>query len=166
MRALLLALLATVELGGVFGQAGASGRALDGGLVEVALSVEAQPGSTLVAHLIEPGGSQRTVALAEVAEGRFEGFFETDPVDLVVVFEAVGVGSVQSQPVRLTELGLDPALLGVVPVSTTAAAGLTRETRQWGWLGLGLAAGALALLAVWVLGGEERRAGKDATAEP
>lgn len=166
MRALAMVLLLTVELGGVFGQAGATGRELENGTVEITLSVEAQPDSAVVAHLIEPGSTQRTVALAEVAEGRYEGFFENAPVDLVVVFEAVGVGSVQSQPVRLTELGLDPALLGVVPVPTTVAEGLTRETRQWGWLGLGLAAGALALLAVWVLGGEERRAGRDATAEP
>ena len=156
VRLATLLLLAGVELGGIFGTAAVSGRSLTAATIEIDLSVEAPAHTTVVAHLIEPGGNQRMVALAERSPGVYGGIVEIPRVDFVVVFEAVGSVGVQSQPLRLTELGLDPALLGrSLTAPTTTQPGLSAETRRWGWLGLGLGAAALAVLAVWALG--ERR---------
>jgi len=153
VRLAVLFLLAGVELGGIFGTAGVSGRALTAATIEIDLSVEAPAHATVVAHLIEPGGNQRTVALAERSPGVYGGIVEVPRIDFVVVFEAVGSVGVQSQPVRLTELGLDPALLGRSPTApSTTQPGISAETRRWGWLGLGLGAAALAVLALWALG--------------
>jgi hypothetical protein len=69
----------------------------------------------------------------------------------VVVFEALdGVGT-QSAPMRLTDIGLDRALLGALPVAPTTAPATSSETRGWGWLALAMGAGSLALLALWAL---------------
>ncbi len=156
MRFIAFALLATVELGGVFGSAGVSGRAVTAATLEIDLQVEAPAAATVVAHLIEPGGRQRTVALAERSPGVYGGIVEIPVVDYLVVFEVVGSTGVQSQPLRLTELGLDPALLGRVPVAPPVSEpGLSADTRRWGWLGLALGALALAALAVWALGGPD-----------
>jgi len=156
VRLLAVMLLATVELGGIFGTAGVSGRALTAATIEIDLQVEAPADATVVAHLIEPGGTQRTVALAQRASGVYGGIVEIPIIDYLVVFEVVGSNGVQSQPLRLTELGLDPALLGRSPIApSTSEPGLSAETRRWGWLGLALGALALAALAVWALGGRD-----------
>lgn len=161
VRMLVLGLALSVELGGAFGEASASGHQLAAQLLEVDLSVSVPGGGSVVAHVIEPGGPQRTLAMANRGGEVFGTIFETRPVDLVVVFEVVAVDrSEQSAPVTLTELGLDPALLGTLPARLEGPGGdegLAVATRRWGWLGLALAAGALSLLALWALGGEDRR---------
>lgn len=144
--------LASVIVGGAFGEASATGRQLTSATIEVDLSVEAEDAEAVVAHLIEPGADQRTVPLVDRGGGRFEIVIELRKVDYVVVFEVVGPAlSSESQPLRLTELGLDPAVIGVLPATPTTEPDISVDTRQWGWAGLGLGALALALLAWWAL---------------
>jgi hypothetical protein len=141
-----------VMVGGVFGDASASGRQRTAATIEVDLRVEVGDAQTVVAHLIEPGADQTTVPLVHLDGGVYGIIIELRKADHLVVFEALidGVSS-QSQPFRLTELGLDPALLGVVGITPTTAPEISPETRLWGWAGLGLAALALAFLAWWAL---------------
>ena len=106
MGFLVVALALTVELGGIFGSASAVGTEVDESTIQVDLTVEMSAGGAVVAHLLEPGGEDRTVALDERLPGVYGGIFETRKIDLVVVFEAVGPPSVQSESVQLTELGL------------------------------------------------------------
>ena len=121
-------------------------------MMEIDLSVSAPPGGSVVAHVIEPGGRQQTFALRERSSGRYGGVFEVGRIDLVVVFEALDGAGTQSDPVRLTDIGLDRALLGALPVAPpTTASGVSSQTRVWGWLGLAMGAASLAALALWAL---------------
>ncbi len=145
-------LTVAVTIGGVFGEASATGRQATAATIEVDLTVEASDADTLVAHLIEPGADQRTVPLVDRGGGVYGIIIELRKADYVVVFEALKAGvSTQSPPFSLTDLGLDPALIGVVPVIPTTAPEISFDTEMWGWAGLGLAALALALLAWWAL---------------
>jgi hypothetical protein len=145
-------ILTAVVLGGAFGEASASGRQVSAATIEVDLTVEAADVEAVVAHLIEPGAEQETVPLVDRGGGVFGIVIELRKADYVVVFETLANGiSSQSQPLRLTELGLDPALLGVLPFPTTTTSEFSDDTRMWGWAGLALAALALALLAWWAL---------------
>lgn len=124
--------------------------------MEIDMEVSAPAGGSVVAHLIEPGGAQQTVALRERSPGRYGGITAVRRIDYVVVFEALGVGDGQSSPARLTELGLDGALVAL-PVTATTAAEESSPATQWGWLGLGLGALSLAFLALWALPEREKR---------
>lgn len=140
------------QVGGFFVAPEVSGRETSATRMEIDLSVSAEPGGSVVAHLIEPGGSQQMFALRERSSGRYGGIFEVDRIDLVVVFEALDADAAQSEPVRLTEIGLDRALLGALPVApSTTESGVSASTRGWGWLGLAMAAASLAVLALWAL---------------
>jgi hypothetical protein len=162
MGILVFALALTVELGGIFGSASAVGTEVDESTIQVDLTVEMSAGGSVVAHLLEPGGEDRTVALDERLPGVYGGIFETRKIDLVVVFEAVGPPSVQSDSVQLTELGLDPALL-TSGSDDEEDDGLGVVTESWGWLAIAFGAAALAFLAWWAL--PERRRRQAATAE-
>lgn len=155
-----------VDLGGVFGEAKASATELTAATMELDLEVEAHAESVVVAHLIEPGGAQDTVPLVSRSAGstnlgRFGIRTEVRKIDYVVVFEVVGEIAAQSQPVRLTDLGVEPALLGVLPVSPTDPDEVNPATRLWGWAGLGLAATALAVLAFWAMPDRRKREKED-----
>jgi hypothetical protein len=144
--------MTAVVLGGAFGEASASGRQVGAATIEVDLTVEATEVEAVVAHLIEPGAEQETVPLVDRGGGAFGIILELRKADYVVVFETFANGvSNQSQPLRLTELGLDPALIGVLPFPTTTAPEYSSDTRMWGWAGLALAALALVFLAWWAL---------------
>jgi hypothetical protein len=156
MGILVFALALTVELGGIFGSASAVGTEVDEGTIQVDLTVEMSAGGSVVAHLLEPGGEDRTVALDERLPGVYGGIFETRKIDLVVVFEAVGPPSVQSESVQLTELGLDPALL-TTDSDDEEGDGLGVVTESWGWLAIAFGAAALAFLAWWALPERRRR---------
>lgn len=158
--------LAGVDLGGVFGEARASATELTNATMEVDLEVEADPEAVVVAHLIEPGGAQNTLPLVarssgSTSLGRFGIRTEVRKVDYVVVFEVVGELPAQSQPLRLTDLGVEPALLGILPGSPTDPEEVSSTTRLWGWAGLGLAATALAVLAFWALPDRRNREKED-----
>ncbi len=149
----LVALMIFFQVGGFFVEPAVEGRETSATRMEIDLSVSAAPGGSVVAHLIDPGGNQQTVALRERSSGRYGGIIEVGRVDLVVVFEALDGLGTQSEPARLTDIGLDRALLGALPVAptTTTAPGVSASTKQWGWLALAMAALSLAALALWAL---------------
>jgi hypothetical protein len=148
-----------VELGGVFGRAVASATSQSSDTIQLDLEVEADEDAALVAHLIEPGGTQETIPLSSRGTGVFGIRTEVRKTDYLVVFEALeGSLASQSQPLRLTDLGVDPALVGVLTLPTTDVDEFSESTRQWGWAGLGLAAAALTLVALWALPDRRRRA--------
>ena len=161
---LALALLLAVELADPFGEAAAAGRQLSAQVIEVDVTVTVTGGGSVVAHLIDPGDQERTVAMAARGGETYGTVFETAPSDLVVVFEVVGdEGSTLSEPVSLTQLGLDPALVGQLPGGLAGVgddSGQSETVRRWGWLGLALGAASLSLLAVWALGGRDRSRGE------
>lgn len=155
---LAVALLFLVPAGDGFGQATASAEPIGTDEIRVELEVSIEGAGSVVAHVIEPGGRQETVSLADRGGGEYGAVLETRQIDLVVVFEVLGDEPRQSDPLRLTELGVDRATLGMVaPLVEFADEG--DDTTQWGWLGLGFGAAALSLLAVWVLvgSGDSRR---------
>jgi hypothetical protein len=146
-----LALLMLPVLAQTFGDPTATGRQLTAATLEVDLSVVAEGAEAVVAHLIDPGGEQRTVPMVSRSGSRFGIIVEVPRIDYVVVFEALGAGvSSQSHPQRLSELGLDPGLLGILPFTPTTVPE-PNPARQWGWVALALGALALALLAWWAL---------------
>jgi hypothetical protein len=152
MAWLVLALMFLVPAGDGFGEATASAEQIGTDRIRVELEVRIDGAGSVVAHLIEPGGGQETVSLADRGGGEFGAVLEGRQVDLVVVFEVLGDDPRQSDPLRLTELGVDRAVLGMTaPLIDIVVE--DNDTTQWGWLGLGLGAAALALLAVWVLAG-------------
>ncbi len=148
-----------IELGGVFGHAVASATSLSSDTIQLDLAVEADEDAAVVAHLIEAGGTQETIPLPSRGPGVFGIRTEVRKTDYLVVFEALeGSLASQSQPFRLTDLGVDPALVGVLSVPPTDDEEFSDTTRQWGWAGLGLAAAALTLVALWALPDRRRRA--------
>ena len=157
LRSLFLALLLAtttpdggVDLGGGLGFARASARQLSASTVELDLELTADPDSTPVAHLIEPGSDQRTVPLVELSPGLFGVLLEVRKVNFVVVFEVIQPGlSRQSQPLLLTDLGVAPAVLGIIENPGTEVEEPTSSAELWGWAGLGLGALALLGLAIW-----------------
>jgi len=147
-----------VDLGGVFGKAVARATSLSSDTIQLELEVEADEDAALVAHLIDPGGTQETIPLSSRGTGLFGIRTEVRKTDYLVVFEALeGSLASQSQPLRLTDLGVDPALVGVLALPTSDEGEFSTATRQWGWAGLGLAAAALTLVALWALPDRRRR---------
>ncbi len=159
------ALLFLVPAGDGFGDATASAEQIGTDRIRVELEVMVEGAGSVVAHVIEPGGQQETVSLADRGGGEFGAVLESRQIDLVVVFEVLGEEPRQSDPLRLTDLGVDRATLGMV-APLVGVAEEDDDTTQWGWLGLGMGAAALSLLAVWVLvGGRDADAGSDAEAD-
>lgn len=156
----LTALVASVVLGGGFGVASAEGTQTVRGTVEINLQVEVTVSATaVVAHLIDPGSGQETVALGQREGREFGGFVEVSRADHIVVFEVIDANgnSVQSRPISLTALGLDPAEIGQVERQAEDEFLSDREP-SWGWLAAGGAAAAIAVLLIG-LGVGKRREG-------
>ncbi|HKY48946.1 MAG TPA: hypothetical protein VJQ79_13295, partial [Acidimicrobiia bacterium] len=112
---------------------------------------------------------QETIPLSSRGTGVFGIRTEVRKTDYLVVFEALeGSVASQSQPFRLTDLGVDPALVGVLALPPSEDdEEISEATRQWGWAGLGLAAAALTLVALWALPDRRRRASEAGdTSEP
>ena len=167
MRLLIAALLVLVPVGEGFGQASAEATEIAEDRISVELIVEVDGAGSVVAHLIEPGGEQQTVSMRDRGDAVYGAVFETRKVDLVVVFEALGQIPRQSEPARLTTLGVDRAALGMAPPVDDLVDVVdegSNDTTQWGWLGLAFGAGALALLAIWAIDEGTRREPKHAQA--
>ena len=165
MIRLVLVLLALVPAGSGFGEATASGTVLGVDEMRVELQVEIAGAGSVVAHLIEPGGEQQTVALRDRGAGVFGGFIETRRVDLVVVFETLGDEPRQSEPLRFSDLGVSRTALGMDPPLAQVVDSESDENSQWLWLGVGLGAAALSLVAIWALGGDSNRSDESATVD-
>ncbi len=149
-----------VDIGPDFSDPSARASRLTSERIQVTLSVRAQPDASVVAHLIEPAGEQLTVAMADSNDGVYEGTFETRPIDLVVVFEAIGSGrtSIQSNPVRLTQIGLPPGALAPQQFPESSD---DDDPLQWVWLALAAGAAALSLVALAFLPKRRSASGDD-----
>jgi hypothetical protein len=163
MRTLLVLLLLSTELGGVFGPATADAVAVSSGEIEVTITVTVATGPVgVVAHLVDPGDDQQTVTLGHQGDGEYAGAAVTERADLVVVFEAIGAdgSSELSRPVTLIELGVDPTImLDDTSVIGGGDDGLTLDaaTERWGWAAVALGAAALSLVAWWALADYPKR---------
>ncbi|MGF1667197.1 MAG: hypothetical protein ACFCVC_13105 [Acidimicrobiia bacterium] len=155
-------LMISIQVGGGFVAAQADATVLDSSTLEISITVEAAPGTDVVVHMVDPGGDQRTVAMIESTPGVYRTVFETRPVDLVAVFEDLAAGT-QSDPLRLSEIGVAPELVGAAPPVPT---GPEPEDRSLLWLGGALAAASLSALAFWVLGGADKPVRAGASAAP
>lgn len=157
---------AAVTLGGAFGQASATASPIGVDQIRVEFTVDvAGAANAVVAHLIDVGGDQQTLGLGPDGNGRWGGFVDIPPKNLIVVFEAIRADgtSDMSKPVTLATLGVDPEALGMVSngASSSTEEGYSKLTIGWGWLALALTAAALSLLAFWALGGRvEKGSGK------
>jgi len=157
----LVAAMLAIELGGIFGNASVDGTRLDANRIslEITVEVEDEP-AAVVAHLLAPSEPQITVSLASDDGKVFRGFTDIRPVDMVVIFEALMAdGAVESQPLRLTELGIDPAVLGIIPNELSDDVGTGGEDRSW-LIALALTAAALSLGVIWLWMGMK---GKEST---
>ena len=159
MIRILLAVLFLIPAGDGFGEATAAATEVASDTISVDIQVEIpnRSSGSVVVHLIEPGEQQQTVALRDRGAGTYGATFEARKVDLVAVFESLGSVPRQSEPLRLTELGVERSVLGMEPLVgplVDVVEGESNENSQWGWLGLAFGAAALALLAFWVLGSD------------
>lgn len=147
--AVLLLVAVTELLGGGFADAEVSGRELSTTRMEIEIQVEIDDsaGGSVAAHLVDPGGSQDTIALRERSPGLYGGFAEVRRIDYLVIFEVLGEDPDRtSEAVRLTDLGLDPLLVGrVLEGGDPVPDDETDESVPIGWLGLGVTAAGLAL---------------------
>jgi hypothetical protein len=166
-----IALMFATVLGGVFGEATATGSPDGTGKLNTEFTVQvAGDANAVVAHILDIGGDQSVTSLAPQGAGEWSGTTVTDATNLVVVFEAIGPddSSDLSDPVTLAALGVDPSLLGLEESATTTTAnqGYSRRTLRWGWGALALAALALAFLALWAAGGRSGGSHRRVDEEP
>jgi len=122
-------------------------------IVELHVEVEVSADSVVV-HFALPDEDTVTIPMVPRDDGTYGVTTEVKPADYQVVFEALGDSGAQSDPVSLTELGVD---LTVESDSTETAEseGRTPGTQRWLWLGVALGAASLSVLAIWVLGGRD-----------
>lgn len=141
-------LLALAEIGGGFGGPTVTGTEATAATMEIDVSVvlDGSDGPVVV-HLALPGETDTRPLVNRNGE-TWGALLEVRRADWQVVFEDVATGEL-SNPLSLTELGLDPALLGTLPDGIPSG---ERETTPmpWGWLVAATLAGggAVALLRV------------------
>ncbi len=169
MRQVALAALLSVSLGGGFGDASTEIISVEGDSMLVSISVEVEVSAdAVVALLSNPGDESLRLPLLDRGGGVFGIQTEVRRVDYRVVFEILGPEPARSDPVSLSDMGADfSAGDGSDSANGSDDDGGTEfssETRRWGWLALALAAGSLAVLAFWVLGGTDDESG-DANAQ-
>lgn len=154
----MIALIASVVIGGVFGNATASVESNDGEVMVVEIEVELTGSAeAVVAHLAFDDDPDLTIPLLDRGEGVFGIRTELEPKNYVVVFESLGEGGESSEPVTLSEMGAD---LGPEPSQSDEEAedeSLSSESSQLLWLAIALGAASLSVLAFWVLGGRDEK---------
>jgi len=142
---LALLLLAVVELGAGFGGAEVDGVELDSGRMEIEITVAlAESPGPVIAHLVLGGANTESVALSDRGSGRWGAIVEVRRADWHLVFEDVSTGGLTSEA-SLTELGLDPALLGSGPATSAPPAPRPDGRYAWVWLVVALVAAASAM---------------------
>lgn len=149
-------ILLAVELGAGFGTAAATVVSTTDQSMVVDLHVEIETSAdSVVAHFSIPGEETAIIPLLPRDGATYGVTTELKLADYQVVFEAVGIEGAVSNPVRLSEMGVDTRF-GEQPASTTdTGEERSPETQRWLWLGVALGAGSLSVLAFWVLGGRE-----------
>lgn len=148
----MMAILAAVILGGMFGSASATVVENDGEVMTVEIEVEVMdPGDSVVAHLAFEEEQVLTLPLLDRGDGVFGITTELEPKNYVVVFEIVG--EEPTEPVTLTQLGAELGPESGSP-TTTDPDELSQESQRMLWLAVALAAASLSVLAFWVLGGK------------
>ena len=154
----MIALIASVVVGGVFGNATASVESNDGEVMVVEIEVEVtESADAVVAHLEFDDEPELTIPLLDRGEGVFGISTELEPKNYVVVFESLGEEGERSEPVTLSQMGAD---LGPEPSPSDEEAedeGLSDESSQLLWLAIALGAASLSILAFWVLGGRDEK---------
>lgn len=154
-RILAVALLASVNLGGGFGNASAEVVSITDESMEIEVRVEVQStADAVVVHFVLSDEDPVTLPLVSRGNGVFGITTELKPANYQVLFETLGDPSVQSQPVSLTDLGADISNPDDQVTSTTEG-GFSSVTRGWGWLAMAFGAASLAALAFWALGGKD-----------
>ena len=158
MKAVALGLLASLFLGGAFGNAKAEVESLAGDSMVLNLEVQvAVSAQAVVAHLAFDEDPAVVLPMLDRGGGLFGITTELPLKNYAVVFEAVGSDEDLSLPVLISDLGAD---FGGIDVPTPVTEppepeGLSEESRRFGWLALALAAASLAVLAVWVIIGKD-----------
>lgn len=148
MSVVLTLLLALAEIGGGFGGPAVTGTEATAATMEIDVSVvlDGSDGPVVV-HLALPGETDTRPLVNRNGE-TWGALLEVRRADWQVVFEDVATGEL-SDPLSLTELGLDPALLGTLPGGARSDESETTPV-SWGWLVAAILAGggALALLRI------------------
>lgn len=158
MMLLGMIVLATLQLGGAFGEASAEVEELSSRSMILDIQVQvAVSADAVVAHLSFDNDPSVVLPLLDRGGGLFGVRTELEPKNYQVVFEAVGSPGELSDPVSLVALG---ASLELPAESATRVdeggdgdEGLSMETRRLGWLAVALGAASLSALAFWALAG-------------
>lgn len=149
-------LLAAVALGGMFGSASATVESIESDVMVVEIQVEVvRSADSVVAHLNFDNEPVLTLPLLDRGGGVFGIRTELEPKNYIVVFEAVGEEIESTEPVSLTELGVDLGPAAASATTVPASDELSNESRQMLWLAVALGAASLSALAFWVLGGRD-----------
>jgi hypothetical protein len=155
IRLAVVALLA-VELGTGFGPATATVVSTTDESMIVDLHVEVVgPADSVVVHLALADEDPITLPMVPRDEGSYGVTTEVKAADYQVVFETLGESGTQSDPVALTDLGVDFEDEPEAAPSTTEVLERSPGTQRWLWLGVALGAASLSALAFWVLGGRD-----------
>jgi hypothetical protein len=156
MTRLAASVLLAVELGGGFGTASAIvvSTTQQSMVIEMHVEVDVSVDS-VVAHLTLPGDDPITLPMLLRDDGSYGVTTELKTAEYVVVFEAIGSPGARSEPVGLSELGVELGTGDDLSTTTEPDEGRSPATQRWLWLGVGLGAASLSALAFWVLGGRE-----------
>lgn len=158
IRLATVALLA-VELGAGFGPATATVFSTTEESMIVDFHVEVgEAADSVVVHLDLPDEDPITVPMVPRDDGSYGVTTEVKVADYQVVFETLGVSGNQSDPVALSDLGVDFENEPGAAPDTTEVEERSPRTQRWLWLGVALAAASLSALAFWVLGGRDEPA--------
>jgi hypothetical protein len=144
----LLIFFALIDVGAGFGGAEVVGYEATAATIEIDLSVHlADPAGPALVHLTVPGETL-TRPLVERAGREWGAVVQVRRANWQVVFEDVGSGTL-STSVSLLELGLDPALLGILPSAPTQPEADAAPV-SWSWLVVAAVAATVSVLVVAV----------------
>jgi hypothetical protein len=152
IRLAVVALLA-VELGAGFGPATATVVSTTDESMIVDLHVEVVgPADSVVVHLALADEDPITLPMVPRDDGSYGVTTEVKVADYQVVFETLGESGIQSDPVAISDLGVDLSSEPGAAPTTTEVPERSPGTQRWLWLGVALGAASLSALAFWVLG--------------
>jgi len=155
IRLAVVAMLA-VELGAGFGSATATVVSTTDESMIVDLHVEVGgPADSVVVHLALADEDPITLPMVPREDGSYGVTTEVKMAEYQVVFETLGETGTQSDPVAISDLGVDLSSEPEAAPSTTEVEERSPGTQRWLWLGVALGAASLSALAFWVLGARD-----------